>query len=430
MNSDQIYHKKLLTIDQALQHIDSGQRIVAAMAAVEPQLLLSNLHQRVKHLKNVEFHCANPNRDYQCFVDKSLDGRIEIRLMFVTAPIKNEQGRNVHYIPQHLSRWSDNLKSRGKVDIFWGSCSLPDERGFVSLSLGSCYEPEMIYHADKVILEVNPNLPQTYGATSVSVAQVDYFIESSAPVPTLPSAKFTQIDTTIGERVADLIPDGATLQLGIGAIPNALAAALRSKRNLGIHTELLNDAMMQLYNEGVVTNRCKSIWPGKMVAAFVYGSAELYKFVDKNPMVELQPASVVNDPYRIGRNHCMFSINSAVEVDLTGQVCSESVGHHEISGVGGASDTHTGAQRSKGGRGIIAMRSTTSGEAESKIVFELKPGAKISISRNDVDTLVTEYGVAELRGRSVASRAEAMINIAHPKFREELINKAKSIGYL
>ncbi len=273
-------------------------------------------------------------------------------------------------------------------------------------------------------------MPQTYGATSVSVAQVDYFIESSAPVPTLPSAKFTQIDTTIGERVADLIPDGATLQLGIGAIPNALAAALRSKRNLGIHTELLNDAMMQLYNEGVVTNRCKSIWPGKMVAAFVYGSAELYKFVDKNPMVELQPASVVNDPYRIGRNHCMFSINSAVEVDLTGQVCSESVGHHEISGVGGASDTHTGAQRSKGGRGIIAMGSTTSGEAESKIVFELKPGAKISISRNDVDTLVTEYGVAELRGRSVASRAEAMINIAHPKFREELINKAKSIGYL
>ncbi len=201
------------------------------------------------------------------------------------------------------------------------------------------------------------------------------------------------------------------------------------KKDLGIHTEMVNDAMMDLYLKGVVTGACKTRWPGKIIASFVYGSEELYRFIDGNPTIELHPSSVVNDPWRIGLNHRQVSINTAVEVDLTGQVCSESVGHRELSGVGGASETHIGAQRSPGGRGIIALHSLTN-RGESKIVFELKPGAKVSISRNDIDTVVTEYGVARLKGRSVAERVRAMAAIAHPDFRDDLLALARKEQYL
>jgi len=259
---------------------------------------------------------------------------------------------------------------------------------------------------------------------------VDYFIENDHPLPTIPAPKVTAVDREIGALVADLIPDGATLQLGIGGIPNAIGEALGPKRDLGIHTEMINDTMMDLFQRGIVTGRKKSIWPGKIVGAFVYGTKALYDFVDGNPLVELHPASVINDPYRIGRNHKMFSINTAVEIDITGQVCSESVGHRELSGVGGASETHIGAQRSPGGRGIIALPSTTRDGSASKIVFTLQPGAKVSISRNDIDTVVTEYGVAKLSGRSTAQRVKALAAIAHPKFRDELLHNARTERYL
>ncbi len=197
-----------------------------------------------------------------------------------------------------------------------------------------------------------------------------------------------------------------------------------------MHTELVNDAIMDLYLKGVVTGRHKTSWPGKIIGAFAYGSAALYEFIDGHPAVALEPGAVVNDPYRIGRNYKMTSINTAVEVDLTGQVCSESVGHLELSGVGGAADTHIGAQRAAGGRGIIALRAATKDGAAAKIVAELKPGAKVSITRNDVDTIVTEHGVAELSGRSVSERVRALIGIAAPEFREELAANARRFGYL
>jgi acyl-CoA hydrolase len=346
--------------------------------------------------------------------------------------MRKSQGRDyVHYVPQHLSRWVENLRHTSpSIDVFWGTCTPPDARGFVSLGLNACYETEMLRHAKKIILEINPNMPVTFGATIAHVNEITHFIQADYELPAFEPAVPSEIDMVIGRHIAELIADGSTIQLGIGGIPNAVGKALVSKRDLGIHTEMINDAMMDLYLAGVVTGRQKTLWPGKMVGAFAYGSNKLYAFINKNPAIELQPASVVNDSYRISRNHQMISINTAVEVDITGQVCSESVGHRELSGVGGAFETHVGAQRSNGGRGIIAIPSTTKNGLQSKIVFELLPGAKVSISRNDVDTVITEFGVAQLMGRSVAERVRALAGIAHPKFRDELLVAARRERYI
>lgn len=419
-----------LSINEALHFIKSGTNVVAAMAAAEPRLLFEHIGKHCLGLEKVTLNCANPGRDYPCFSDPALLGKLELKVMFLTHSVRRRHGQGrVHYVPQHLSQWVRNLHRGPQVDVFWGSCTPPDARGFVSLGPGSCYEPEVLRQAKTVILEVNPQMPVTSGATHVPTSWVSAFVEADHPLPTLARTEPDATDHKIAELVATLVPNEATIQLGIGGIPNAIGKALASRRNLGVHTEMINDTIMDLYSQGVITGRAKTIWPGKIVGAFIYGSQGLYEFSHDNPVIELQPASVVNDPYRIGRNHKMISINTAVEVDITGQVCSESIGHEELSGVGGAADTHIGAQRSEGGRGIIALRSHSKG-GEAKIVFELKPGAKVSISRNDIDTIVTEYGIAELAGRSVAERVRALVAVAPPSARDELLHKARSHGYL
>lgn len=428
MNSS---HPSTVSIDQALDLIKSGSSVVTAMAAAEPQLFFQHLGQHCANLSDVIVHCANPSREYDCFSRDDLLGRLDLRVMFLTSRVRGLQGRGrVHYVPQHLSQWVRNLNKRGSIDVFWGSCSLPDKRGFVSLGPGACYEPEILRTARAVVLEMNPNIPVTAGATHVPLSWVTHLVSSSAALPDLKRAQADHIDEQIAAHIANLVPDGATIQLGIGGIPNAVGETLRSRRDLGVHTEMINDTIMDLYLAGCVTGRRKTIWPGKIVGSFAFGTTALYEFINANPAVELQPASVVNDPYRIGRNYRMVSINTAVEVDITGQVCSESIGHAELSGVGGATDTHVGAQRSEGGRGIVALRATTKNSEGSKIVFELKPGAKVSISRNDIDTVVSEYGIAELSGRSVAERARALVAIAAPQFRDELFAQAKKAGYV
>ena len=237
-------------------------------------------------------------------------------------------------------------------------------------------------------------------------------------------------DKLIAQHISSLISDESTLQLGIGSIPNAVGHELKSKKNLGIHTEIITESMMTLIKNNVVTNSKKTLHAGKTIGSFIFGSEELYQFVHENKLVELHPSSYVNHHRTLAQNKKMTSINTAIEIDLTGQVCSESLGHKEISGVGGASDTHIGAQQSEGGRGIIAIRSSPANLSYSKIVFELKPGAKVSISRNDVDTVVTEYGIAHLKGYSVSQRAQSLIRIAHPNFREQLKAQAQKEGYL
>lgn len=421
---------KFLTVDSALALIHDNAVVVTAMAAAEPQLFFENIGAHCRQLRNVTLHCANPSGDYPAFSDDELQARLQINCMFLTHAVRGRQGRGrVHYVPQHLSHWVRNLLRRGEIDVFWGSCTPPDERGFVSLGPGACYESEILRAAKIVILEVNPNLPLTFGATHVPVALVTHFIHSTHAIPTLRRVEPDSIDHQIASHVAELVANGSTIQLGIGGIPNAIGRALADKRDLGVHTEMINDTIMNLYQSGVVTGRHKTLWPGKIAGAFIYGTPSLYEFSHGNPAIELQPASVVNDPYRIGRNFKMVSINTAIEVDITGQVCSESIGHEELSGVGGAAETHIGAQRSPGGRGIIALRSRAK-DGSSKIVYEMKPGAKVSISRNDVDTVVTEHGVAELAGRSVAERVRALAAIASPEARDLLLRQAREASYL
>jgi acyl-CoA hydrolase len=275
---------------------------------------------------------------------------------------------------------------------------------------------------------MNPQVPFTHGSTTIALKHVDHLIWNPFVLPEPNLFEPTPADLKIGDLVAEMVTDGATLQLGIGSIPNAIGKSLKNHKNLGIHSEMINDAMLELAELGVIDGSMKTLWRGKMVGSFAYGSRKLYDFINKNPAVELHPASVINDVDRIAKNHKMTSVNSAIEIDLTGQVCSESIGHKEISGVGGASETHIGAQKSKHGQAIIAMKSSAKGN--SKIVFELQRGAKVSVSRNDIDTVVTEYGVARLKGQSVCERAKSLISIAHPDFRDDLTRLAKDQNYI
>lgn len=419
------------TPEQAFALLPKKGHVVVSMAAAEPSLFFSQLHLYARNFSGLNVHCANPTKPYSCFADAGLSEYLQFNVMFLTSVVRRLQGHNlVHYVPQHLSRWSQNITRNRNIDVFWGTCSLPTAHGFVSLGVNACYESEILRKARTVILEINPNMPVVYGDTFVPLEKVNLFLKTDCELPVILQEEEGPEDRQIAQYISELIPDGATLQLGIGGIPNAVGKYLSRKKDLGVHTELLTESMRILYEQGVITGGQKTLWPAKMVAAFVYGSRELYEFVRENPAVELHPASVINDPNRICRNRKMISINTAVEVDLTGQVCSESVGHRELSGVGGATDTHTGAQRSEGGRGIIALRSVTADGLTSKICFELKAGAKVSISRNDIDTVVTEFGIAELIGLSVAERAKALIRIAHPAFRDELLMNAQKNGYI
>ncbi|MEY2987277.1 MAG: hypothetical protein RJB13_798 [Pseudomonadota bacterium] len=428
---NQILKNKLRHLEDALDALPKQGQLVASMAAAEPSAFFENIHKRHESFSNLRIHCANPTKNYPCFSDTAHSNNVNYNVMFLTAAVRQIQGHNlVHYVPQHLSRWSQNLTRHHEVDVFWGSCSLPTKDGFVSLGVNACYEPDVLRRAKCVILEVNPYMPVVYGDTFVHVNAVNYFVQHEHVLPVLSSEAPDSLDKEIAQHISDLIPNGATIQLGIGSIPDAVGAQLTHKKDLGIHTELFTESMKNLYENGVINGSSKTIWPHKMIATFIYGSKDLYAFASENPALELYPASIVNDPNRICRNHRMISINTAVEVDITGQVCSESVGHRELSGVGGAADTHIGAQRSHQGRGIIALKSMTSDNKQSKIVFELKAGAKVTISRNDTDTVVTEYGIAELIGLSVAERARALIAIAHPTVRDELFFNAKSAGYI
>ena len=295
----------------------------------------------------------------------------------------------------------------------------------------------MIEKADLVILEINPNMPYTLGDVQLHVRDIDYMIKVDYQPPVMPDAPFSEKDAVIGKYIADMVPDGSCIQLGIGGIPNAVAEALKTKNDLGVHTEMLTTGMMKLAKMGVITGKYKQINKGKMVAAFAMGEPELYEFMDYNPSIAIMDGAWVNDPYVMAQNDNQVSINTTIEVDLTGQCASESLGSRQFSGTGGQADTAIGAQMSKNGKSIIALYSTAMVKDKdgnrhevSKIVPQLMAGATVSLSRNDVDRVVTEYGVAELRGTDIRERVERLIAIAHPKFREELHDDAVRVGIL
>lgn len=436
MDHQEMYRRKLITVEQALDMIKSHDHIVSALAAAEPKALLSQLHTRADQLEGVIISTCLPMGEYEYFMNPQYKESFLMEGWFYSPSIrKAHQHGNVSFIPNHLHLAATKRIVHRRPNVFVGTASPMDKHGYLSLSLSATYEREMIEHADLVIIEVNPNMPRTFGDTIIHISQLDYVIEAAYPVPQLPVVTPSEKDRVIGAYIADLVEDGSTIQLGIGGIPNAVAAALMNKRDLGIHTEMFTDGMVDLYQAGVITGKCKTLMPGKMVATFALGTQKLYDFIDDNPAVSIMRGTWVNDPYVIGQNHQMVSINTTLEIDLTGQCCSESIGHSQFSGTGGQADTAIGAQISKGGKSIIALYSTASirvpGQEErktiSKIVPRLSHGAVVSLSRNDVDFVVTEYGVAALKGTSIRDRVKALIEIAHPDFRDQLRDEAKAL---
>ena len=427
MNVKEMYNNKLITIPDAVAKVESNQKICAAMAGSEPQGLLSELGNRADELENVNVVSCLMMGDYD-FLKPEMKGTFLNETWFYGPTDRaNHSYGNVTYIPNNLHEAGEKKLENDHINIFWGTATPMDSKGFFSLSLGLTYEKMMIEEADMIILEINENLPWTLGDTQVHISQIDYLVENDAPLIELPVIEPGEEEKKIGEYVAEMVEDGSTLQLGIGGIPNAIAQSLTDKKDLGVHTEMFTDGMVDLFEAGAITNQKKTLWKGKMVGTFALGTQKLYDFIDENLAVEFQQGNVTNDPCVIGQNHKMVSVNTALQVDVTGQVCSEAIGNKHYSGTGGQVDTHRGAQRSPGGKGIIALRSTAKGGEISTIKAQLPAGSKVTLGRNDIDYIVTEYGVAHLKGKSIRERVEQMINIAHPDFRDEIREKAEEL---
>ncbi len=427
MNPQEMYKQKLLSIPEAVSLVQSHQTIGVAMAASEPPGLLSELGQHKDRLQAVTVWVCLPLRLYDFVLKPEMAGHFFVENWFYGAPDRevHPQGRT-SYIPNNLHQAAQCKLDAAKnhVDIFWGTATPPDKRGFMSLSLGLVIEKQLIEAADLVVLEINENLPWTLGDTQIHISEVDYVVENHVPLFELPSAPPAEWEQAIGGYIAELIEDGSTIQLGIGGIPNAITAFIMERRDLGVHTEMFTNGMVDLYEAGVITGRRKTLWKGKMVGAFALGTKKLYDFVNNNLVVEFQQGRVTNNPYIIGQNYKMVSVNTALQVDLCGQVCSQSIGPRHFSGTGGQLDTHRGAQLSPGGRGIIALRSTARNGTISTIVPMLTEGAEVTVPSQDVDTVVTEYGVARLKGLCIKDRMEALIKIAHPDFRAWIRDEA------
>ncbi len=434
-----LYRDKLISVEEALSKVQSGHTIVVGLAAAEPRDFLGALHSIAHRLKDVTVTTCLPMLDAPYFADIRYKSSFTMAGWFYTAAMRQaHKNGNITFIPNHLHLAARKRLAHVRPNIYIGNASLPDKHGYVSLGVSNVYEKRMLEAAELVMLEINPNVPRTHGDLEVHMRDIDYLLQTDYPLPEIPDAPPNDKDLAIGRLIASHIEDGDCIQLGIGGIPNAVAASLGEKRNLSIHTEMFTTGMMKLMQQGVVTNDKKTLHRGKAVCCFALGTRELYEFIDDNPAVWVLDGAYVNDPAVIGQNDNQVSINTTLEVDLTGQCCSESIGPLQYSGTGGQTDTAVGAQRAKNGRSFIALYSTAFvtnpltkvKEEISKIVSMLKPGAIVSLSRNDVDFVVTEYGVVALRGTTVRERARRLIEIAHPKFRAQLRQEAAALGFL
>ena len=431
MPSQKKFREKYISLVDAVSMVKSNQTIGVGIAGSEPVGLLKTMAERAEDVENVHFWTCLPMRPYNIFTKPEMGGHIFNENWFYSYTDRqvHPEGR-VSYIPNNLHRAATDklVSTNGHLDIFWGTATPPNEDGYMSLSIGLIVQRDLLEAADLKILEINEHLPWTYGDTLVHVSEVDYLVENNSPLVELPSAPPSEIEQKIGGYIAELIEDGSTIQLGIGGIPNAITAFIMARKDLGIHTEMIVDGMVDLIEAGVVTNNKKTLHPGKTIGAFALGSNKLYKFLHQNKNVEMYRGRYTNDPYVIAKNNKMISVNTALQVDLLGQVCSQSIGTRQFSGTGGQLDTHRGAQMSPGGRGIIALRSTAKNGSISTIVPTLAPGAGVTVPSQDVDTIITEYGVAELRGRCVKDRMEALVRIAHPNFRDWIRDEAHRLG--
>jgi len=427
---------KTITVKQALTLIKDQDTIVLGMAGAEPKACIERLHEAAQDQKHIHVTNCLPMEHADYISNQEMVSSFSIDSWFFGSSLrKSFQQGNISYVPNHLHLAGKRRFETKHTHIYIGAASMPDKHGYISLSLSNVYEKRAIEEADTVILEINPNMPRTFGDLNVHINDIDYVIETNYYPPILPDSEPNEKDIKIGNYIAELIPDGACLQLGIGGIPNAVANALMDKKDLGIHTEMFTTGFMKLIKSGAATGKKKQTHVGKHVCCFALGTQALYDFLDDNPSIQILDGNYVNDPHIISLNDHQISINTTIEVDLTGQCASESIGLKHFSGTGGQADTAIGAQNSKYGKSFITLYSTAmvrTGNGDerkeiSKIVPTLKPGAAVTLSRNDVDYVVTEYGVAHLRGLNIKERAEALINIAHPNFRASLLKDAQEL---
>ena len=420
------YKAKLTTADEAVRTIESGDRVYYGGNAAIPQNLVEALARRKDELENVQLSHVLLLGDDPLSVD-GMEGHFRHNSLFVgPADRKAVNDGRADYMPIFLHQipriFSDGIIS---LDVAMVMVSPPDDHGFMSLGVEVLASKAACKAAKKVIVQVNEKMPRVLGDSFIHVNRVAAIVEHTAPLPILEVAPPTDVELAIGRQIVTLIKPGATIQMGIGGIPDAVFASFDGELDLGIHTEMLSDGAMKAIERGVVTGNQKSLHPGKVVVTFCLGSEALYSFVHNNPLIEAHPVEHVNDPFIVSQNDNMIAVNSAIEIDLTGQVCSDSIGSYIYSGFGGQVDFIRGAAKAKGGKPIIAMSSTAQGGKTSRITPFLKEGAGVVTSRADVHYVVSEYGIAHLFGKNLRERAEALIGIAHPDFRGELERAAR-----
>jgi len=430
----ELYNEKLLTADEIAKNIDSYTVCVSPIAAGEAKAIPEAIAKRAltENLVGI-VHCSLLSiANGHLWNDKKLDGKFNHSTLYCgTNAVRNAiSEKRADFIPSFYSQIPRILDEFIKPDVFYATVSPMDSHGYFSLGTSVSNALMMKKIAKKIYLEVNEHMPRTHGNSFVHITEVDSLCENNCELPEIKSNDISNNEMTIGNYIAELVPNGATIQLGIGGIPNAAAHALIDKRDIGIHSELFTESMVDLVEQGVVTNKMKNVHEGKSIVTFALGTKRMYKYLDDNVEVEFYPVSYVNDPNVIGMNDNLISINSCIEVDLFGQVCSESIGTKHYSGVGGQVDFVRGACCSKGGKSIIAIQSTAKNGTTSKIKPLLTPGSIVSTSRNEVDYIVTEYGVARLKGKSIRERTKALIDIAHPNFRKDLKFEAKKYNLL
>ena len=428
-----MYQEKLTTPDKIARQVQSGWLLGMDTATSQTPAIMTAIAEYIRSsdITGVKVQALLDAYPFEFYTDPTLAGKMTGYSWFSSSAAR--KAVNAGYadiIPAYYRDFPTRIRTEYDYDAVCVEVAPMDRHGYFSLALNGSYIDAMLDKTKRIFLEVNDRQPRGLCGSLIHISQVDAIVEYNHDLPVLPPVQLDDVSKTIGGLIADLIPDGACLQLGIGAIPDATGMALKSKHDLGIHTEMFTDSMVELIECGAVNNSKKQIHRGKTVTTFAFGSQRIYDFINDNPSVEILPVDYVNDPNVICQNDNMISINAAVEVDLFGQVCAESVGTKHMSGSGGQIDYVRGACQSRGGKSFIAFTSTAKGGTISKIKPILTPGAVVTTSKNDVDYIVTEYGVAHLRGRSLGERARQLIAIAHPDFRDELTFEAKKRGMM
>jgi acyl-CoA hydrolase len=420
----------LVTAAEAVACVGDGARVLVGSGAAVPVGLLQAFCDRARSLRDVEV-CQLLTLGDAPYLDPALADHVRHNAFFIGANARSavQQGR-ADFTPVFLSEIPALLRGLLPVDIALVQVSPPDRHGYCSLGVSVDIVRAAVDSARVVVAEVNPRMPRTHGDAFLPFSRITHAVPVDHPIPELAPEPMSDVERAIGRHVATLVRDGDTLQTGIGGIPNAVLAALEHHKDLGFHTEMFSDGVVDLVERGVVTNARKTLHRGKLVTSFVMGTKRLYDFVDDNPTIEMHPSEYVNDPFVIAQHRGMVAINSALAVDLTGQVCADSIGTKFYSGVGGQVDFIRGAARAPEGRAIVALPSTAKGETISRITVQLAAGSGVTTTRNDVQFVVTEHGIASLHGKTVRERVRALVNVAHPRFRDELLAGARALRWI